>query len=327
MLFLLKCCWIWKLFSWLNIYLPQMSLVQGYAGNECSIKINGWPHTSMWESWVEDLLSSSKKTEMMWERWKSQTITSPDHRHLTLLFNGSKGPGAEGMGRWSLVCSWEMTGKSCENEILGPASKTSIDYEIQLDSLMRTEKKQIFFFNWHIFYYYKHIKMMSNMPYQMVYSNCQNKGWRVNNFPENLLKNSSSGKWQKSAMSSSTTQVSLKILRHHWLDGRESGWTPGVGDGQGGLACCDSWGCQESDTTERLNWTELKYWYMIYKGKEREGAFKLPSLKSKCPCTAQVYALKGKTRVSRENSEKVYFLWRMTWQLSTSPHLSRTLRY
>ena len=44
---------------------------------------------------------------------------------------------------------------------------------------------------------------------------------------------------------------------HHWLDGRESGWTPGVGEGQGGLACCDSWGHKESDTTERLNWTEL----------------------------------------------------------------------
>ena len=44
---------------------------------------------------------------------------------------------------------------------------------------------------------------------------------------------------------------------HHWLDGRESGWTPGVGDEQGGLACCDSWGRKESDTTERLNWTEL----------------------------------------------------------------------
>jgi hypothetical protein len=44
---------------------------------------------------------------------------------------------------------------------------------------------------------------------------------------------------------------------HHWLDGRESEWTPGVGDGQGGLACCDSWGHKESDTTERMNWTEL----------------------------------------------------------------------
>ena len=43
---------------------------------------------------------------------------------------------------------------------------------------------------------------------------------------------------------------------HHGLDGRESEWTPGVGDRQGGLACCDSWGCKESDTTEQLNWTE-----------------------------------------------------------------------
>ena len=41
--------------------------------------------------------------------------------------------------------------------------------------------------------------------------------------------------------------------------GRESEWTPGVGDGQGGLACCDSWGRKESDTTERLNWTELNW--------------------------------------------------------------------
>ena len=43
---------------------------------------------------------------------------------------------------------------------------------------------------------------------------------------------------------------------HHWLDGRESEWTPGIDDGQGGLACYDSWGCKESDTTERLNWTD-----------------------------------------------------------------------
>ena len=43
---------------------------------------------------------------------------------------------------------------------------------------------------------------------------------------------------------------------HHQLYGREFEWTPGVGDGQGGLACCNSWGCKESDMTERLNWTE-----------------------------------------------------------------------
>ena len=44
----------------------------------------------------------------------------------------------------------------------------------------------------------------------------------------------------------------------HQLDGCEFEWTPGVSDGQGGLTCCDSWGCKESDTTEWLNWTELK---------------------------------------------------------------------
>ena len=47
--------------------------------------------------------------------------------------------------------------------------------------------------------------------------------------------------------------------QHHWLDAHAFGWTPGVGDGQGGLACCDSWGRKESDTTERLNWTEQYY--------------------------------------------------------------------
>ena len=44
---------------------------------------------------------------------------------------------------------------------------------------------------------------------------------------------------------------------HHRLDGLEFEWTPRVGYGQGGLVCCDSWGCKELDTTERLNETEL----------------------------------------------------------------------
>ena len=45
---------------------------------------------------------------------------------------------------------------------------------------------------------------------------------------------------------------------HHRHNGQGFGWTPGIGDGQGGLVCCGSWGRKESDTTERLNWTELK---------------------------------------------------------------------
>ena len=44
---------------------------------------------------------------------------------------------------------------------------------------------------------------------------------------------------------------------HHRPNGHEFEWTSGVGDAQGDLACCDSWGHKESDTTEWLNWTEL----------------------------------------------------------------------
>ena len=48
---------------------------------------------------------------------------------------------------------------------------------------------------------------------------------------------------------------------HHWHNGHRFGWTPGVGDGQGGLACCGSWGCKESGMTEKLNWTDLHFSY------------------------------------------------------------------
>ena len=44
---------------------------------------------------------------------------------------------------------------------------------------------------------------------------------------------------------------------HHWLYGHESEWNLGVGDGQGGLVCCYSWGRKELDITEGLNWIEL----------------------------------------------------------------------
>ena len=45
---------------------------------------------------------------------------------------------------------------------------------------------------------------------------------------------------------------------HHLLNGHEFEQVPGVGDGQGSLACCSPWGYNESDTTKQLNWTELK---------------------------------------------------------------------
>ena len=48
---------------------------------------------------------------------------------------------------------------------------------------------------------------------------------------------------------------------HHWLNGCESQWTPGVGDGQGGLACCDSWACKE---TRLSDWSNLIWWGCPY---------------------------------------------------------------
>ena len=75
---------------------------------------------------------------------------------------------------------------------------------------------------------------------------------------------------------------------HHWLEGHGFGWTPGVGDGQGGLACCDSWGRKESDTTERLNWTETLYGFKVQYTKEstfrRLASLPVPtSLLPRCP--------------------------------------------
>ena len=52
---------------------------------------------------------------------------------------------------------------------------------------------------------------------------------------------------------------------HHRLDGHEFEWTPGDGDGQGGLVCFDSWGRKEPDTTERLNWTDACICMCVFK--------------------------------------------------------------
>ena len=49
---------------------------------------------------------------------------------------------------------------------------------------------------------------------------------------------------------------------HHWLNGHEFEQAPGVGDWQGSLPCCSPWGHKLSDTTELLNWTELR-WVII----------------------------------------------------------------
>ena len=79
---------------------------------------------------------------------------------------------------------------------------------------------------------------------------------------------------------------------HHWLDGRESEWTLGVGDGQGGLACCDSWGRKESNTTEWLNWTEYmgkqwKQWQTLFSWAPKSLQMVTAAMKLKDTCSLE----------------------------------------
>ena len=72
------------------------------------------------------------------------------------------------------------------------------------------------------------------------------KNWLIRKDPD-------SGKdwrWEEKGM----TEDEMVGL-HHWLDGYEFEQALGVGDGQGGLACCSPWDCKELDTTEWPNWT------------------------------------------------------------------------
>ena len=61
-------------------------------------------------------------------------------------------------------------------------------------------------------------------------------------------------RWEKKG----TTEDEM-VGGHHRLNGHEFGWTPGAGDGQGGLACCSPWVLNEWDTTELLSWTDPKH--------------------------------------------------------------------
>ena len=77
--------------------------------------------------------------------------------------------------------------------------------------------------------------------------------WRVHSLEKTLMLGGIWGQEEKG-----TTEDEMDGW-HHWLDGYEFGWIPTVGDGQGGLACCDSWGRKVSDTSEWLNWGELNW--------------------------------------------------------------------
>ena len=71
-----------------------------------------------------------------------------------------------------------------------------------------------------------------------------------------LIGKDSDARWDWGQEEKGTTEDEM-IGWHHQLDAHEFVWTPGVGNGQGGLACCDSWGCKESDMLS--DWTELNW--------------------------------------------------------------------
>ena len=75
---------------------------------------------------------------------------------------------------------------------------------------------------------------------------CVHLMWRTDSFEKTLMLE----RWKEKGM----TEDEM-VGWHHRHNRHGFGWTPGIGDGQGGLACCSSWGLKESDTTERLNWT------------------------------------------------------------------------
>ena len=103
---------------------------------------------------------------------------------------------------------------------------------------------------------------------------------------------------------------------HHRLNGCESGWTPGVCDGQGVLACCNSWGRKESDTTERLNWTELKI--TETKRLVKEGSHFNPGVQSYIFKVLVFGKRRGWWGVTREDAESFsdsqYLTWGTKWQ-------------
>ena len=83
--------------------------------------------------------------------------------------------------------------------------------------------------------------------------------WRANSLEKTLRLGRIEGRRRRG-------QQDEMVGWHHRLTGHGFGWSPGVVDGQGGVACCGSWDHKESDTTEWLNWTEsyLEELYLFY---------------------------------------------------------------
>ena len=117
---------------------------------------------------------------------------------------------------------------------------------------------------------------------------------------------------------------------HHRLNGHGFGWTPGVGDGQGGLVYCSSWGRKESNTTEWLNWTDWKE--TIFRSVQAPAGESLGHLK-----TQHLQMLKSLMQNSSQpfGIHKIYIQSTMNWKYlgifikfkKSKPNLQRDSNY
>ena len=107
----------------------------------------------------------------------------------------------------------------------------------------------------------------------------------------------------------------LMVGWHHWLNAHGFGWTPEVGDGQGCLPCWGSWDCKESDTNERLNWTELILIQGLFFICGTSAYICLPlKCKGKCSLGYIILSVNSVVRYSPIPHKTIHF-WTRTWEV------------
>ena len=97
-----------------------------------------------------------------------------------------------------------------------------------------------------------------NKKFEQTNHMCWNWNCDLKNFQQTKIQT----RWLHRQILTKTLRI-VNTYPSHGRDGHEFEWTLGLGDGQGGLECFNSWGRKESDRTEWLNWTELNIYYLI----------------------------------------------------------------
>ena len=215
----------WK--QWLTIFQGSKITADGDCSNEIK----------------RCLLAGSKVMTKLGSIIKSRDIKNKKHRH----YFANKSPSSQGYGfSSSHVSMWELDSK--ESWALKNWCFWTVVLEKTLESPLDCKEIQPV--------HLKEISPGCSLEGLMLKLKLQNFGhlmWRADSFEKTLML----GKvWRQKEKGMTEDEM---VGWHHQLNGHGFGWTLGVGDGQGGLVCCGSWGHKELDRTERLNWTELNW--------------------------------------------------------------------